>query len=95
MAIFTAVWCFMWYMLLENLVKPKVLGDKLNFHPLIFFFLLIASIQAFSLPGIIIGPILLSLFYSFWEIYKLLDEYDMHNRIKLKKSMAENPSSPE
>lgn len=95
MAIFAAVWCFTWYMLLENLVKPKVLGDKLDFHPLIFFFLLIASIQAFSLPGVIIGPILLSLFYSFWEIYKLLDEYDMHNRIKLRKRMAETPPSPE
>ncbi|HPS57308.1 MAG TPA: AI-2E family transporter [Spirochaetota bacterium] len=95
MAIFTAVWCFSWYMLLENLVKPKVLGDKLDFHPLIFFFLLLASIQAFSLPGVIIGPILLSLFYSFWEIYKLLDEYDMHGRIKLKKRMEETPPAPE
>lgn len=95
MAIFAAVWCFSWYMLLENLVKPKVLGDKLDFHPLIFFFLLLASIQAFNLPGVIIGPILLSLFYSFWEIYKLLDEYDMHNRIKLKKRMEEAPPTPE
>lgn len=95
MGIFAAVWCFSWYMLLENLVKPKVLGDKLDFHPLIFFFLLLASIQAFNLPGVIIGPILLSLFYSFWEIYKLLDEYDMHNRIKLKKRMEQAPPTPE
>lgn len=95
MAIFAAAWCFTWYMLLENLVKPKLLGDKLDFHPLIFFFLLLASIQTFNLPGVIIGPILLSLFYSFWEIYKLLDEYDMHNRIKLKKRMAEIPPAPD
>lgn len=95
MAIFASAWCFTWYMLLENLVKPKVLGDKLDFHPLIFFFLLLASIQAFNLPGVIIGPILLSLFYSFWEIYKLLDEYDMHNRIKLKKRLEETPPSPD
>jgi len=95
MAVFTAVWCFSWYMLLENLVKPKVFGDRLNFHPLIFFFLLLASIQAFSLPGVIIGPILLSLFYSFWEIYKLLDEYDMHNRLKIKRAMADAPPVPD
>jgi predicted PurR-regulated permease PerM len=48
----------------------------LHFHPLIFFFLLLGSIQAFGLPGVIIGPLLLTLFYSLWEIYKLLDEYD-------------------
>jgi predicted PurR-regulated permease PerM len=83
MAIFAAVWCFSWYMLLENLVKPKIFGDKLNFHPLLFFFLLLGSIEAFNLPGVIIGPIILSLFYSFWEIYKILDDY-MQNKRPLK-----------
>lgn len=81
-AAFLSIWCFAWYNILENLVKPKAFGDRLNFHPLIFFFLLLGSIQAFGLPGVIIGPILLSLFYSFWEIYKLLDAYDMGNKIK-------------
>jgi len=75
-AIFIAVWSLLWYLILENLVKPKVFGKKLNFHPLLFFFLLLGSIQAFNLPGVIIGPILLTLFYSFWEIYKFFDEYD-------------------
>ena len=41
-----------------------------------FFFLILGSIQAFSIPGIIIGPILLTLFYSLWEIYKVLVEYN-------------------
>ena len=49
----------------------------MSFHPLLFFFLLLGSIQAFNLPGVIIGPIILSLFYSFWEIYKILDEYEI------------------
>lgn len=77
MSVFIACWCLFWYLFLENLVKPKAFGKKLSFHPLLFFFLLLGSIQAFNLPGVIIGPILLSLYYSFWEIYKILDEYDM------------------
>ena len=80
MAVFTASWCFSWYMILENLVKPKIFGDRLNFHPLLFFFLLLGSIEAFNLPGVIIGPIILSLFYSFWEIYKILDDYMQEKR---------------
>jgi len=75
-ALFLGIWCLAWYLLLENLLKPIVFGDRLHFHPLLFFFLLLGSIQAFNLPGIVIGPILLTLFYSFWEIYKILDEYD-------------------
>ncbi len=80
MAVFAAVWCFSWYMVLENILKPKIFGDRLNFHPLLFFFLLLGSIQAFNLPGVIIGPIILSLFYSFWEIYKILDDYMQNKR---------------
>jgi predicted PurR-regulated permease PerM len=70
-----ATWCLAWYLLLENLVKPVVFGEQLKFHPLIFFFLLIGSIQAFGLPGVIIGPILLTLFFTFWEMYWMIDVY--------------------
>jgi len=76
MAIFIAAWCLFWYLFLENFIKPKTFGKKLSFHPLLFFFLLLGSIQAFNLPGVIIGPIVLSLYYSFWEIYKILDDYE-------------------
>jgi predicted PurR-regulated permease PerM len=78
MALFLGIWCLVWYLLLEEVVKPKVFGQKLNFHPVVFFFLLLGSIQAFGLPGVFIGPLLLTLFYSLWEIYKMLEAYDMH-----------------
>ncbi|GAB4219331.1 MAG TPA: AI-2E family transporter [Spirochaetota bacterium] len=75
-ALIIALWCLGWYLLLENVLKPVVFGEKLNFHPLILFFLLLGSLQTFGLPGIIIGPILLTLFFSFWEMYKILDSYE-------------------
>jgi predicted PurR-regulated permease PerM len=78
-ALFLGVWCLAWYLLLENLVKPKVFGARLNFHPVVFFFLLLGSIHAFGLPGVFIGPLLLTLFYSLWEIYRMLQEYDSQN----------------
>ncbi len=76
MAVFLSIWSFTWYLILENLIKPKLFGQKLNFNPVVFFFLLLGSIQAFGLPGVIFGPVLLTLFYSLWEIYKLLSEYN-------------------
>lgn len=81
-ALFVAAWCFGWYLVLENIVKPKIFGDKLSFHPLLLFFLLIGSIQSFGLPGVIIGPLILSLFFSFWSIYKILDTYDLDKKIR-------------
>lgn len=76
-AIFVSIWCMVWYLVLENVAKPNIFGKKLNFHPIIFFFLLLGSIQAFGLAGVLIGPILLTLFFSLWEIYKILNNYDL------------------
>jgi len=90
-ALFVGIWCMAWYLLLENLVKPVVFGERLNFHPVVFFFLLLGSIQAFSLPGVIIGPLLLTLFYSLWEIYKLLDVYDLDRKKRSEDSPVITP----
>jgi predicted PurR-regulated permease PerM len=79
-AMILGLWCLLGYLFLENFVKSKLFGKRLNFHPLIFFFLLLGSIQAFNLPGVIIGPVLLSLFFSLWELYKLLDKYSTVNK---------------
>ncbi len=79
LAFILGAWCVFWYLLLENVVKPKAFGRRLNFHPVVFFFLLLGSIQAFGLPGVLVGPLLLTLFYSLWEIYKMLKGYDSHH----------------
>ena len=75
-AFLLAAWSLFWYLFLENVVKPHVFGKKLNFHPILFFFLLIGSVMTFNLPGVIIGPVLLTIFFSLWEIYKFLDLYN-------------------
>jgi len=75
-ALFISIWSLVCYLLLENFLKPKIFGSRLNFHPMVFFFLLLGSIQSFGMPGIILGPILLTIFHSFWEIYKLLKGLD-------------------
>ena len=75
-ALVLGAWCVFWYLFLENVVKPKAFGKRLHFHPVVFFFLLLGSIHAFGLPGVLVGPLLLTLFYSLWEIYKMLQDGD-------------------
>jgi predicted PurR-regulated permease PerM len=94
-AVFLGIWCFGWYLVLENLVKPKIFGARLHFHPVIFFFLLLGSIQAFGLPGIFFGPLILTLFYSFWEIYKILHGYELaHEKDVYKPSIKSRKLRP-
>lgn len=81
-AVFISVWCLSWYLILENLLKPALFGKKLRFHPLLFFFLLLGSLKTFGLPGVIVGPVILTIFFSLWEIYKILDIYDLEKTNK-------------
>ncbi len=80
LAVFVALWSLSWYLMLENVVKPAIFGKKLHFHPLIFFFLLLGSLKAFGLAGVILGPVLLTLFFSLWEIYKIIGGIAAHEQ---------------
>ncbi len=79
-AFFIILWGLGWYLFFENIVKPWAFGEKLNFHPMLFFFLLLGSIQAFGLPGVIIGPILLTFFFSLWEVYSIIHNIQLTGR---------------
>jgi predicted PurR-regulated permease PerM len=45
----------------DNILKPKIIGDRARIHPLIIFFGILGGIQLFGIPGIILGPLVLTL----------------------------------
>ncbi len=55
---------------IDNLLKPKIIGDRANIHPLIILFGILGGIQLFGIPGILIGPLVLTIFDVVIEIYK-------------------------
>jgi len=46
---------------IDNVLKPKIVGDRAKVHPLIIFFGILGGIQLFGIPGIILGPLVLTL----------------------------------
>jgi predicted PurR-regulated permease PerM len=56
--------------LIDNILKPKIIGERAKIHPLIILFGIIGGIQLFGIPGILIGPVILALFDVVIEIYK-------------------------
>lgn len=56
--------------LIDNLLKPKIVGDHAKIHPLLVLFGILGGIQLFGLPGILIGPLILTIFDLVIEIYK-------------------------
>jgi len=47
---------------IDNILKPKIVGDKAQIHPLIILLGILGGIQLFGVIGIIIGPLILTFF---------------------------------
>jgi predicted PurR-regulated permease PerM len=56
--------------LIDNILKPKIIGGSAKIHPLIILFGILGGIRLFGIPGILIGPVILALFDVVIEIYK-------------------------
>ncbi|MDF3818774.1 AI-2E family transporter [Leptospira sp. 96542] len=67
------------YLILENLVKPKILDKKLKTHPFLIFLSLIGGLQEFGVAGIIIGPMALTLVIILWDFWKIFRETRFQN----------------
>lgn len=67
--------------LIDNFLRPKLVGRDTQMHPLMVFFATLGGIGVFGLLGFIIGPIIIALFLTLWEIYAVefkqqLDKYN-------------------
>lgn len=69
-AIFIMVWGAVVIGLVDNFVRPYLIGGKANTHPLLTFFVIIGGIWTMGLPGVIIGPLILMFLMSFFQIYQ-------------------------
>ncbi len=46
---------------IDNVLKPKIIGQRSRIHPLVILFGILGGIQLVGLPGIIFGPLVLGL----------------------------------
>ncbi|MFZ2188706.1 MAG: AI-2E family transporter [Candidatus Moraniibacteriota bacterium] len=57
--------------MIDNFIRPKLVGRDTQMHPLMILFSTIGGIAFFGISGFIVGPIIMSLFMAFWDIYAL------------------------
>ncbi|MBD3304402.1 AI-2E family transporter [Candidatus Woesearchaeota archaeon] len=54
----------------DNILKPKLIGDRGGLHPVFVLLGVIGGLQLFGFAGFIIGPLILSALKSFLDIYQ-------------------------
>lgn len=55
----------------DNILRPVLIGERTKLNTLFLFLSIIGGIETFGFSGIILGPILLAIFKSFIEIYRV------------------------
>jgi len=53
----------------DNFLRPVVLGNRLKIHPLLIFFAIVGGLQLFGINGLILGPLIVIIFFASVELY--------------------------
>ncbi|GHU69154.1 AI-2E family transporter [Spirochaetia bacterium] len=63
--------------LLDNVLRPMFLKDRIQLHPLIIFFAIMGGLSAFGFNGLILGPMIVILFLTVLDLF--LTEHRIEN----------------
>jgi predicted PurR-regulated permease PerM len=83
-AIGFAVWIFLMAALMENVLRPWLIGRNGKVHPFLLLFSVLGGLAVFGATGILLGPLALSLLITLVEIYPIF---------ALEKNGSRRPSS--
>lgn len=53
---------------LDNFLRPFLLKDRINIHPLIIFFSILGGLKVFGMNGLILGPLVVILFFTVLDL---------------------------
>jgi predicted PurR-regulated permease PerM len=56
--------------MVDNIVRPLVISERMQFHPLFIFFALLGGVQAFGVMGLFVGPAVLALAASLFDLVR-------------------------
>ncbi|MDX9827322.1 MAG: AI-2E family transporter [Spirochaetia bacterium] len=58
----------------DNFIRPMVLGEKLKIHPLLIFFAIVGGLQIFGINGLLLGPLVVVIFFAAAGLYEQIDD---------------------
>ena len=54
---------------IDNIIKPKIIGDNIRVHPLVVFIGTFGGLALMGVPGIIVGPVVLAMSLTLIDLY--------------------------
>lgn len=54
----------------DNLLRPMIIGTRTKMHTMVLFFSIIGGVKTFGLIGVLLGPLVASVVFTFVRVYK-------------------------
>ena len=64
-----AVFCTVVVGTIDNVLRPRLVGNDTQLHELLIFFSTLGGLLMFGFMGFVIGPIIAALFVTVWDLY--------------------------
>jgi predicted PurR-regulated permease PerM len=67
---------------IENFIRPVILRDRIQLHPLIIFFAILGGIVVFGANGLILGPMVIIIFLTVLDLFLREHKFEEEKEIK-------------
>lgn len=60
--------------MIDNILKPLIIGSRTKMPTIVIFFTVLGGIKAFGIIGLIMGPLIMAVFISVFEIFRHFED---------------------
>jgi predicted PurR-regulated permease PerM len=68
--IFLLVWGTVFVSAIDNVIRPWVVGGRVELHPLVLLFFILGGVEAFGFLGLFLGPVVASVLAALFQILR-------------------------
>lgn len=73
-AILLVVWGTLVIGMIDNFLRPKLVGGRTKLHELLIFFAVLGGLQVFGVLGIVLGPVVLAITLALVDVFRAAGE---------------------
>jgi predicted PurR-regulated permease PerM len=72
-AILLVLWGTLVIGMIDNFLRPKLVGGRTRLHELLIFFAVLGGLQVFGVLGIVLGPVVLAITMALVDVFRVVD----------------------
>lgn len=73
-AILLVLWGTLVIGMIDNFLRPKLVGGRTKLHELFVFFAVLGGLQVFGVLGIVLGPVVLAITMALVDVFRAVDD---------------------